>query len=186
MAGKAVERWTQAALEEALRLGSLDPECHYEILHGELSEKVRQGWPHSFAIDALIVAFRGLSPEQFHVSAQTPLKVGQNLPEPDFRVLRGALRSRREAPAADETLLVVEVADTTLTTDARIKAPMYAEAGIPFYWIVDLKRRRVEVRSRPEAGGYAETRIFEANDTLPPAFECCPTVSVSDLLVDEN
>jgi len=178
-------RWTQAALEEAIRLGSLDPERHYEILDGVLYEKMGQGWPHTFAIAALIAAFRGLDPEQFFVSSQTPLPTGQDLPEPDFMILRGGLRSRRLAPSARDALLIVEVSDTTLGTDTRVKAPIYAAAGVPIYWIVDLKRRRVEVHSRPESGVYAETRIFEATETLPFAFDDCPAVKVSDLFVDE-
>lgn len=179
-------RWTQPALEEAIRLGSLDPERHYEILNGVLYEKMGQGWPHTFAIDALSLIFRRLDSEKYYVSSQTPLRAGQDLLEPDFKVLRGSLRDHRDTPNAQDTLLVVEVSDTTLGTDTRVKAPIYAAAGVPVYWIVDLKRRRVEVHSRPESGIYAETRIFEAADTLPLAFETCPVVTVSDLFVQEE
>ena len=179
-------RWTPEALDDVIRRGELDPDRHYEILNGELYEKVGQNWPHSFAITALLEVFGRLDSETFYVSSQLPLRVGQDLPEPDLKVVRGSFRRRRETPKAEEALLVVEVSDSTYATDSRIKLPIYANGGVPVYWIVDVNNRRIEMFSRPVAGNYTETSIFVEGSILPPAFEGCPSVAVSDILVIEN
>jgi Uma2 family endonuclease len=178
-------RWTPEALDEMLRRGDLDADRHYEILNGELFEKMGHNWPHAFAVSALQVVFGRLDSESFYVASQLPLRIGQDLPEPDLKVIRGSLFGRRETPTADEALFVVEVSDSTYATDFRIKLPIYATAGVPVYWIVDVNNRRVEVFRRPEGAKYAEVNLFEAGMMLPPAFKDCPSVAVSDLFVTE-
>jgi len=63
-------------------------------------------------------------------------------------------------------LLVIEVADSSLTEDRDVKAPLYAGCGIPEYWIVNIADRVVEVYRRPENGTYAHTRRVGADDML--------------------
>ncbi len=179
-------RWTPEALDEALRRGDLDADRHYEILNGELYEKMGQNWPHAFAVGALQVVFGRLDSRSFYVSVQTPLSIGQDAPEPDLKIIRGSLFGRTQTPTADEALLVVEVSDSTYAMDFRIKLPVYATAGVPVYWIVDVNQRRVEVYRRPDGGKYAEVTLFVAGEILPPAFEGCPSIAVTDLFVTES
>ena len=178
-------RWTPEALDEMLRRGDLDAEQHYEILNGELYEKMGHNWPHAFAVSALQVVFGRLDPESFYVSGQLPLRVGEDLPEPDLKVIRGSLFGRLETPKADEALLVVEVSDSTYTTDFHVKLPIYAAGGVPVYWIVDVNRRCVQVFDRPAGAEYAEVNLFEGGSILPPAFEGCPSIAVSDVFITE-
>ena len=179
-------RWTPEALDEMLRRGDLDADRHYEILNGELYEKMGHNWPHAFAVSALQVIFGRLDPQSFYVASQLPLKIGQDLPEPDLKIVRGSLFGRRETPTADETLLVVEVSDSTYATDFRVKLPIYATGGVPVYWIVDVSRRHVEVFRGCVGSKYAEVCVFEEGEVLPPAFEGCPSIAVSDLFVIES
>jgi Uma2 family endonuclease len=72
-------------------------------------------------------------------------------PEPDITVTR--FRGDREVPA-DTIALVVEVSDTTLATDLGRKAAIYAAAGIPDYWVIDVEGRRAVLHARPEGGAY--------------------------------
>jgi len=178
-------RWTPEALGELLRRGDLEADRHYEILNGQLFEKAAQSWSHAFAVSALQLTFGRLDAQTFYVSGQLPLRGDQDLPEPDLKVIRGGLLGRRDTPTAAEALLVVEVSDSTFATDFRIKAPIYASAGIPVYWIVDVNRRRVEVRSHPADAGYGQVNVYEDGDVLPAAFDAGPSVSVSDLFVAE-
>jgi len=179
-------RWTPEALDEMLRRGDLDADRHYEILNGELYEKMGHNWPHAFAVSALQLIFSRMDSESFYVASQLPLRIGQDLPEPDLKVIRGSLFGRRETPTADETLLVVEVSDSTYATDFHIKLPIYATAGIPVYWIADVNRRRVEVFRLPVGGTYADVSMFEEGTILPPAFEGCPSIAVSDVFLTES
>ena len=93
---------------------------------------------------------------------------------------------RTGTPALEETLLVVEVADTSITYDRELKFPLYAGAGIQEAWLVDLTKSRVEVHSSPEFGGSGYGTVsrfvrgekvvsatvpgltFEAAEALPP------------------
>jgi len=178
-------RWTPEALDEMLRRGDLDPERHYEILNGELYEKKGHDWPHSFAVSALQVILGRLDTQEFYVSVQLPLRISQDSPEPDLKVIRGSLFGRLETPSADEALLVVELSDSTYATDFHMKLPIYATAGVPVYWIVDLNHRRVEVFSRPAGAEYSDVTLYEEGTILPPAFEGCPSIIDSDLFVAE-
>ncbi len=174
--------WTPDTVEEAIRLGLLSPEDRYELIDGELYSKMGQGWPHRFAVDALLLAFRSLEPEAFHLSAQTDLRIDASYPQPDFHVLPGSLYGRNKLPDASETLLVVEVSDSSLGFDKRKKTPLYASAGVPVYWIVDLTRNQVLVHTEPAGDAYFCVEIFEIGDTLPVPFPGAPAISVVSLI----
>jgi Uma2 family endonuclease len=93
-------------------------------------------------------------------------------------------RDRSGTPVPEEVLLVVEVADTSLTCDRERKLPLYAEAGIPEAWLVDLNAGTIEMYSEPGPNGYGrvarfgcERRVvsvtvpglaFDAAEALPP------------------
>ena len=76
----------------------------------------------------------------------------------------------------------MEVADTTLAYDRRVKLPLYARAGIPEVWIVNLPKGVVEVYSRPGGKAYAEIRKFERGQELAPSSLEGLTLSVDDIL----
>ena len=110
------------------------------------------------------------------VRAQLPMEVGpsdrdRNEPEPDVAVVQEARADyRKRHPAGGETELVVEIADTSLASDLSMKRRLYARAGVPEYWVVDLNGRRLVVhRGLDMAKGeydsvqsYAETESVEA------------------------
>ncbi len=77
-------------------------------------------------------------------------------PEPDVVWAVGAAAH----PLAADVLLLIEVADTTLHLDLGEKAALYAEAGIPEYWVVDIESRRLLVHRQPAGGEYLDVRLF--------------------------
>ena len=58
----------------------------------------------------------------------------------------------------------MEVADSSVLFDKRIKLPRYAAAGIPEVWIVNIPEERIEVYGRPSSSGYAVSRLLSAFD----------------------
>lgn len=92
-----------------------------------------------------------------------------NEPEPDVTLLR-----RRDDyyatghPGPDDVLLLIEVADTTLDFDRNLKLPLYARAGIPEIWIVNLQDRRVEVYTEPDGVGYGSVRHYGPGESVAP------------------
>ena len=92
------------------------------------------------------------------------------MPEPDLAILRR--RDYSEAhPTPEDTLLVIEVAETSLAYDRGKKAALYAEAGIPEYWVADTDGEAVEVNREPDGQRYRQsTRLTGAATVSPVAF----------------
>ncbi len=114
--------------------------------------------------ECLVLAFAGRAT----ITSQSPVLLDRfSEPEPDFAVLK-----RREdfyataRPTGADVLLLIEVANTSLRYDRTVKLPLYARAGIPEVWIVDLQQRTVDSHRAPAAGQYAEVRTFRTGDSL--------------------
>lgn len=71
-----------------------------------------------------------------------------------------------QLPNAEDALLIIEVADTFIEYDREVKLPMYAEGGIPAYWLIDLAGRQVEAYSEPSGKLYKLRRLVSAEDEL--------------------
>ncbi len=71
-------------------------------------------------------------------------------------------------PTAEDVLLIIEVADTSLEKERMLKLPIYASAGIPEVWIVDLAAGHVEVYRSPRAGRFAERSVLKADASVSP------------------
>lgn len=78
--------------------------------------------------------------------------------------------------------LIAEISDTTLAFDRGEKAMLYARAGIPEYWIVNLKDRQVEVHREPGKDGYAQVTVHGAGDRFSPVGSPNVPIAVKDLL----
>ena len=66
----------------------------------------------------------------------------------------------------ENALLVIEVANTTITYDRGVKRELYAEAGIPEYWIVDVKNKKLERYTQPENGRFGKKEILTKKDSV--------------------
>ena len=137
-----------------------------ELLYGEIVQISPQNKPPALALSRLnTLLVLAYSPSHY-VRVQLPLDLSNDCqPEPDVAVVPVRLveESEPHPPTAD---LVVEVADTSLLYDRTEKAAMYASAGIPTYWIVNLQDGVLEVYSQPESERYAESRILDRTETL--------------------
>ncbi len=101
------------------------------------------------------------------MSVQNPVTLAANgEPQPDLTLV---LRSeeRTGTPTPEEVLLIVEVADTSLEYDRGTKLPMYARAGIPEVWLVDLRHDIVEVHNDPTAQGYSAVHHARPGEVVP-------------------
>jgi Uma2 family endonuclease len=90
-------------------------------------------------------------------------------PEPDLVLLRRRADFYANADASPaDVLLVVEVADTSLRYDRDVKVPLYARAGIPEVWLVDLNGATVTVYRDPGPQGYREVFTARGTERLSP------------------
>jgi Uma2 family endonuclease len=115
------------------------------------------------------------------VSVQNPIRLNDfTEPLPDFAVFRPQPHGYRESmPTGRDTLLVIEVADSTVRYDRNIKLPRYAEAGVPEVWIVDLQANEIEISWAARGRRYTSSRVY-----LPGQVVESPTVSELRLDVD--
>jgi Uma2 family endonuclease len=154
-----------------IRSGVFDDDDPIELLDGWLAEKMPEKPAHSAANGLLVDAIAALLPTGWHVISQEPITTLDSEPEPDLAVVRGKRRDYLDShPRAADVALVVEVADTTLARDRGVKKDIYARAGIPAYWIVNLVDRRVEVlwgQSSPAGKRPRRERIFGPDDLVP-------------------
>jgi Uma2 family endonuclease len=140
-----------------------------ELLDGFLVAMTPIGPPHCSVVDRLTHQFVVALHERAYVRVQGPFAASDDSePEPDLAVY--PLRSyTREHPS--QALLVIEVADSSLSIDRKIKAPLYARAGVPEYWIVDVEGQAIEVHTSPREGRYqSEVRLVVGERAAATAF----------------
>ena len=152
-----------------------------ELVNGLLVPMNPPKPPHSNAVDMLtLILIRALG-DQARIRVQNPFAAG-DISEPQPDVLVAPLADYRvDHPA--ESHLVIEVAESSLRYDRGIKLRLYAEQGVPEYWIVDVVARRIEVYREPQDGTFVSKHIFERGESIRLLRFPAVTVQVSDVLV---
>lgn len=173
-----VERYL-ALLEEGTLAGD-----RLELLEGVIVSMPPSNPPHAAALGLVCEALRPVAGTGRCLRVQSPLLLGAwSAPEPDVALVAGSHRdySLRHPATA---LLVIEVSDWSLHQDRITKAAIYARAGIPEYWIVNLAERGVEVLREPDAAGgrYRAQRFARADESVEPLAAPGTPVVVRDLL----
>ncbi len=161
--------------------GLLGEDDRVELIEGVLVAMSPKGPEHDAAVEWLTERFVTELAGRASVRVQSALTFPDlnSEPEPDLVVVaRDAPRPRHPSAA----LLVVEVAVSSLSYDRRVKAPLYARAGVPEYWIVDLASEAVERFRSPIASDYADTQRLTAGATLVPEALGAPAVALNELL----
>ncbi len=186
MIGVAVRlrKWTTEEYERLVALGVLEEDERVQLVEGEIVEVSPQSAPHVTAVRLVEEALRAAFGVGFDVRVQGPLRLAPDSEsEPDVAVVRGSPRDYRDRhPTGQDAVLVVEVADATWRFDRDRKGRVYAGAGIPEYWIVNLQSRALEVYRSPEGGRYREQLTCSAEQTLAPLSAPQARIRVADLL----
>jgi len=164
--------------------GVLRPDDRVELLEGVIVAMSPQNPPHASALHRAYEALRTALATRALVRVQMPLILGiSSVPEPDVAVVPGRLADY-DAAHPTTALLVVEVADSSLPVDRLTKAAIYGTAGIPEYWIVNLRDDVVEVLRDPDTknGRYRATERVGRGGRIALAAFADATVGVDDLL----
>lgn len=178
----APRRFTQEEYVAMAEAGIFDENDSVELIDGHVVEMSPENDPHRVAIMKMSQAFAvALNEKSYAVQTQSTLPLDElNVPEPDLAVLRGTPDDVLEGEP--EVVLVVEVADTSLERDRTAKQALYAQQGIPEYWIVNLQTRTLEVYWEPGASDYRQRRTRAEDATVTPRFEDAPSYDVEALL----
>lgn len=160
--------WTTGQYLRLVEEGVLGPDDRVELLEGVIVAVPPSNVSHDGTLGLVSAALFRAVGERAVVRVQLSLVAGHHsLPEPDVAVVPGSARDyERTRPTS--ALLVVEVSDTSLKQDRLTKSAIYAAAGIPEYWIVNLPDGCVEVRRQPDPIGrrYASVAIVGRGETI--------------------
>jgi Uma2 family endonuclease len=182
------QRFSVDNFEQMVRVGILAEDDRVELIDGEVIQMAPIGGRHADCVnllaDLLIVAAR----RSAIVSIQNPVRLGEHSePQPDLALLqrrRGFHTGR--TPTSDEVLLVIEVADTTLDYDQEVKLPLYASAGIPEVWLIDVNEEIITVWREPRAGLYSSGQTLRAGSDVSPVLLPSVSLRVADIFGPDN
>lgn len=149
-----------------------------ELIDGEVVQRTPIGSRHAGCVKRLNRLLTSTAGNRAIVSIRDPLALPPDSePQPDLALLRPRLDFYAGShPGPEDVWLVVEVADTSAPFDRTVKIPLYARAGIPEAWVVDLTVQAVEVYRRPSPEGYGESQRLTRGGHL--ACEAFPGLSV--------
>ncbi len=179
------DRITVREFADMVRRGEIDEHERLELVEGRLvSYSPPHNPPHWWAVRRLpFVVDRRLG-DRVVVAPQLPVVISNDTQlEPDLAVLAiPEERYRTRLPEAREVHCIVETSDSSLRHDRTRKLRLYAAAGVPEYWIVDVRAQVIETYRRPHASGYADQRVAKRGERL--SFEAFPDVffTVDELL----
>lgn len=152
-----------------------------ELIYGELRFMNPAGPVHEGEIQFLMEwSVDNTKRELISVRVQCSINCGDHRPEPDL-VWSRKMPSRRIRPTEEDVLLVIEVADSSLEQDLGEKAKLYAEHGIPEYWVVDVHSELVHVQRTPANGRYQSIQSFSKTSQISPICQPDAMLSLAEL-----
>jgi Uma2 family endonuclease len=178
-------RMTLEKYEEMVNAGAFSDRDRVHLINGYLVQKMTQHDPHSTADELCGRALDKPLPPGWHARSAKPVRLPpDSKPEPDRSVVRGDIRDySARSPGPADTGLIVEIAVSSRAQD-RMQAGIYAAAGIPVYWIVNVVGRKVEVYSQPGTDGYQVRTDYAAGQNVPLILDGVQagSVAVDDVL----
>ncbi len=184
-------RFTVEQYHQMIDAGVFASDDRFELLEGWIVAKMPRNPPHDVAIVLAQEALQTRRPAGWHIRNQSAITLVDSQPEPDLAIVRGSARDYlARHPGPGDVALVVEVADATLDRDLGLKRRIYARAGLPAYWVLNLVDRRVEAHGDPTgpvAAGepsYCTIAIYGPGDSVPMAIgDAAPTLLPVDSLL---
>ena len=177
-------KFTVAEYYRMTELGILDHTERLELIDGEIIVMAAIGVPHAIGVNRLTQAFAEVARNRFTVSVQNPVHLDDySEPQPDVAIVR--LREDSELtshPGPADTLVAVEVSDSTLAFDLGAKARRYAAAGIPELWVMNLPGDRIDRMDQLGTTGYARHTVFARGENISPGALPDLAFAVADLL----
>jgi Uma2 family endonuclease len=166
-------RFTVDQFLQTAELGIFLPEDRVELIEGQVIHMTPMGDPHEVALLLAEETIANLLPAGWHIRGQMSIRLASSLPVPDLVIARGKIRDyRRRKPGPADIGLLIEISDSTLAGDRKVKGPLYAGAGIVEYWIVNLNDEQVEVHRQPQPpkdgieASYADRQVIDAKGSV--------------------
>ena len=157
---------------EMINAGILTDDDPVELLEGVLVTKMPKNPPHSLVTQLVRDILAQVVSSGWCVNVQEPVTLAKSEPEPNVAVVRGERRQyANRHPGPEDTALIIEVADSSLSRDRGLKKRVYAGAGIPSYWVINLAERQIEVYSEPSGSDYQQRQDYDDTAEIPVTIE---------------
>jgi Uma2 family endonuclease len=179
----ARHRFTVAEYERMGQIGIFSEDERVELVCGEVIEMPPIGERHAGSVDFLADIIRARLRRSVIIRVQSPIRLDEySQPQPDIAILKRRDDFYRHAhPKPEDVLLVIEVSDATLKYDQKVKVPLYARAGIPEVWVVNLRGGRIKAYADPAEGAYRTVTSYARGEELRSrslAALCLPVAEV--------
>ncbi|MFN4072782.1 MAG: Uma2 family endonuclease [Thermus sp.] len=139
-----------------------------ELLEGEVYQMSPIGPRHAEAVARLVTRFAQALGDKARIWPQNPVRLPPGSePQPDIALLKPK-DYWETLPTPEDVLLLVEVSESSLEYDRDVKLPLYAQAGIPEVWILDLLENRLHIFRHPKEGLYTEHRVLLPGEKAEP------------------
>src|SRR6266849_3842034 len=152
-------------------VGIFSEDDRVELLAGEIVEMSPIGPLHAGTVSRLNALFTSRLGTEVIVRVQNPLllRTEDSEPQPDVVLLRPRPDFyTRSHPEVQDVYLVIEVADTSVAADRAVKFPIYARAGVPEAWLLDMSMQRLEVHRQPTPDGYQDVGFLHRGESIAP------------------
>lgn len=162
--------WTVDSYYKAYDAGVFGHDKRLELIQGRIIEKMPPKPGHASMADIVAQMLRDAMQPSYIVREEKSIHLSSDTElVPDIMVARGVRTDYRKShPAAKDTVLVVEVSDTTVAYDLGGKAALYAQTGISDYWVVLVNEAAIIQHRGPTAEGYQQVTRLAGDDTLSP------------------
>jgi Uma2 family endonuclease len=162
-------------------VGILKPGDRVELINGEIYEMSPIGSRHGSVVKKLAMILNEIFKGEAVIGIQDPVRLDEsNEPEPDISILKYSADFYSQAhPGAHDILAIIEVADSSLRHDKQVKMPLYANYGIPAYWIIDIATKQITVHLDPVGNSYSSQEVYGVGAEIALLGK---TIVVSDLL----
>lgn len=152
------------------KAGIFNEDDRVELIEGEIVEMSPIGPRHAGTVNRLIGCFIPLQMERrVTITVQNPIRLGKySEPQPDLALLKPRPDFYSTShPEPKDILLIVEIAETSVDIDRQVKIPLYAQAGIPEVWLLDLSEEKIKVYQEPTPQGYRKVDKLERVKLYP-------------------
>jgi Uma2 family endonuclease len=165
------KKFTVDEYEQMGRAGILREDDRVELVDGEIVEMTPIGSQHAGCVKGTANLFARRAGDRAVVSVQDPIRLGAySEPQPDVAILKPRPDFYRQShPGPQDVLLAIEVSDASTVYDRETKIPLYARAGIPEAWRVDLQADLVEVYRDPSPDAYHQVQTVRRGERLAPS-----------------
>jgi len=160
--------WKTAQYHRMIAMGIFDAEPRVELIAGQVIKMAAKGVAHTAATKRTDRLLKHLLGDRALVQIQDPIQIDDySEPEPDIAVVKTSPVDYSDRhPLPSEVYLIIEIAATSLKIDCETKAKLYAQAGIPEYWVLDVINRELYVLRASDQRGYNQQRILKADQRL--------------------